>query len=355
METTQRCCRKLNSSPCGVTAVELEHVSTGRGSGSETQAGARCADHRSPGWRRYTSPPWATGRRARAGRGRCRRNARWGSRTSSAATRVRRAKMSPPRRSGEHTAVHPDGTHVVLPRIDPQGRRRRGHSGPAPLADGPGGAHPHRQGALGPQRDLGHAPQPRLRRNRGLRQDAGRPRGGRAEPHRPPRRPHRPPAGQDAGPAPGGMDRNPGPRPGGRGDLRPGAAAAPGQQAVRLAEHEGPVPAAGHRGLRVLRLRLRLLPHLRDHDRGEQDLLLPCLGSDDYRYQGGRVSGNKPVRADYADQVVWGHVTALLADPALIPAEIGKGWKGPAHRTRSPASAASSSRPSPRPASRSPR
>ena len=49
-----------------------------------------------------------------------------------------------------------------------------------------------------------------------------------------------------------------------------------------------------------------------------------CLGSDDYRYQGGRVCGNKPVRADYADQVVWDHVTALLADPALIRAEIGK-------------------------------
>ena len=49
-----------------------------------------------------------------------------------------------------------------------------------------------------------------------------------------------------------------------------------------------------------------------------------CLGSDDYRYQGGRVCGGKPVRADYADQVVWDHVTALLADPALIRAEIGK-------------------------------
>jgi site-specific DNA recombinase len=49
-----------------------------------------------------------------------------------------------------------------------------------------------------------------------------------------------------------------------------------------------------------------------------------CLGSDDYRYQGGRVCQNKPVRADYADAVVWDHVTALLADPALIRAEIGK-------------------------------
>ena len=49
-----------------------------------------------------------------------------------------------------------------------------------------------------------------------------------------------------------------------------------------------------------------------------------CLGSDDYRYEGGRVCGNKPVRADYANQVVWDHVTGLLADPSLIRAEIGK-------------------------------
>jgi site-specific DNA recombinase len=49
-----------------------------------------------------------------------------------------------------------------------------------------------------------------------------------------------------------------------------------------------------------------------------------CLGSDDYRYQGGRVCGNKPVRADYVDAVVWDHVTALLADPALIRTEISR-------------------------------
>jgi site-specific DNA recombinase len=49
-----------------------------------------------------------------------------------------------------------------------------------------------------------------------------------------------------------------------------------------------------------------------------------CLGSDDYRYQGGRVCGNKPVRADYVDAVVWDHVTALLADPGLIRAEIDR-------------------------------
>ena len=49
-----------------------------------------------------------------------------------------------------------------------------------------------------------------------------------------------------------------------------------------------------------------------------------CLGSDDYRYQGGRVCANKPVRADYLDQVVWDHITGLLADPHLIRTEIDK-------------------------------
>ena len=47
-----------------------------------------------------------------------------------------------------------------------------------------------------------------------------------------------------------------------------------------------------------------------------------CLGSDDYRYEGGRVCANKPVRADYLNQVVWDHITGLLADPGLIHAEI---------------------------------
>src|SRR5690349_13200217 len=49
-----------------------------------------------------------------------------------------------------------------------------------------------------------------------------------------------------------------------------------------------------------------------------------CLGSDDYRYETGRVCGNKPVRADYLDTVVWNHITGLLADPGLIRAEIDR-------------------------------
>jgi site-specific DNA recombinase len=49
-----------------------------------------------------------------------------------------------------------------------------------------------------------------------------------------------------------------------------------------------------------------------------------CLGADDYRYPGGRRCANLPVRADYLDQVVWEHVTRLLADPALIRGELDR-------------------------------
>jgi site-specific DNA recombinase len=49
-----------------------------------------------------------------------------------------------------------------------------------------------------------------------------------------------------------------------------------------------------------------------------------CLGSDDYRYAGGRVCSNKPVRADLLDAIVWDHITGLLADPSLVRAEIDK-------------------------------
>ena len=59
-----------------------------------------------------------------------------------------------------------------------------------------------------------------------------------------------------------------------------------------------------------------------------------CLGSDDYRYEHGRVCANKPVRADYLDTVVWDHVSALLADPALIRTEITKRLEQ--HRTADP-------------------
>jgi site-specific DNA recombinase len=47
-----------------------------------------------------------------------------------------------------------------------------------------------------------------------------------------------------------------------------------------------------------------------------------CIGSDNYRFEHGKVCGSKPVRADSLDQVVWDHITDLIADPALIRAEI---------------------------------
>ncbi|MCK9904401.1 zinc ribbon domain-containing protein [Frankia sp. Cpl3] len=47
-----------------------------------------------------------------------------------------------------------------------------------------------------------------------------------------------------------------------------------------------------------------------------------CLGSDDYRYENGRVCWNKPVRAYYLDETVWEHITKLISDPTLIRAEI---------------------------------
>jgi len=49
-----------------------------------------------------------------------------------------------------------------------------------------------------------------------------------------------------------------------------------------------------------------------------------CIGSDNYRFEHGRICDNKPVRADYLDQVVWDHITALLSDPSLIRAEIDR-------------------------------
>jgi site-specific DNA recombinase len=49
-----------------------------------------------------------------------------------------------------------------------------------------------------------------------------------------------------------------------------------------------------------------------------------CLGSDHYRYEHGRICDNRPVRSDYLDNVVWEHIGGLLADPALIRAEIDR-------------------------------
>jgi len=47
-----------------------------------------------------------------------------------------------------------------------------------------------------------------------------------------------------------------------------------------------------------------------------------CLGSDNYRYQHGRVCTNRPIRQDYLDDLVWQEIIRLLQEPALVGAEI---------------------------------
>jgi site-specific DNA recombinase len=47
-----------------------------------------------------------------------------------------------------------------------------------------------------------------------------------------------------------------------------------------------------------------------------------CFGSDDYRFEHGRICKNRPIRQDYLDELVWQHVIGLLENPVLIGEEI---------------------------------
>jgi site-specific DNA recombinase len=49
-----------------------------------------------------------------------------------------------------------------------------------------------------------------------------------------------------------------------------------------------------------------------------------CFGSDDYRWQSGRICSNKPIRQDYLDGLIWEAVVELLADPALVRQEMDR-------------------------------
>jgi len=49
-----------------------------------------------------------------------------------------------------------------------------------------------------------------------------------------------------------------------------------------------------------------------------------CFGSDDYRWENGRICSNTPVRQDYLDELVWGAVMELLADPTLVRQELDR-------------------------------
>ena len=174
-----------------------------------------------------------------------------------------------------------------------------------------GVADPDRQAPLGPVGDLGHAAQPRLRRPCGVRQDPGHPRAAGPEPGRPAAGTDHAAGGQDRGPAPRGMDRDRGPGHRERGHLRPRAAAAGRQQAVRLPQQQGPLAAAGPG--RLLGLRLRLLPHHRPAPPAE-DLLLPVPG-----LRRLPLRGRPSVREQAGPRRLPGHRSCGTTSPACSP------------------------------------
>ena len=49
-----------------------------------------------------------------------------------------------------------------------------------------------------------------------------------------------------------------------------------------------------------------------------------CTGSDNYRWENGRVCDSRPVRQDYLDELVWEQVTQLIANPVLIRQELDR-------------------------------
>ena len=47
-----------------------------------------------------------------------------------------------------------------------------------------------------------------------------------------------------------------------------------------------------------------------------------CFGSDDYRYEEGRVCKTRPIRQDDLDELVWKQIMKLLQDPTLVESEL---------------------------------
>ena len=190
----------------------------------------------------------------------------------------------------------------------------------APVARQHRRGDPHRQDPLGPLHDLGHAPQPRLRGPGLFRQDRPRRRaGGRNRVARL--------AGRAAGAAYTTVDRP-------RGDWLEIDVPALVDEATfeRVARRLADNKKFASRASKTPSLLQGLAACsgcgyacYRGHTTttaGNKIFYYRCIGSDNYRFEHGKVCGGKPVRADYLDQVVWDHITDLIADPALIRAEI---------------------------------
>ena len=49
-----------------------------------------------------------------------------------------------------------------------------------------------------------------------------------------------------------------------------------------------------------------------------------CIGSDNYRFENGRVCDRSPIRQDILDSLVWDHLISLLQNPSLVRTEIDR-------------------------------
>ena len=165
--------------------------------------------------------------------------------------------------------------------------------------------HPHRQVPLGPLGDLGHAAQPRLRRTRLLRQDHPHPGSARPQPHRPPAWPAR------ATPRSYSVTDRP------REDWLqiPVPALVTEDTWTRAQQRLADNKRYAARNTKIPSLLQGLAvcascgyAYYRGHTTttaGNKIYYYRCLGSDNYRYEHGRVCDNKPVRTDYLDGLVW--------------------------------------------------
>ncbi len=56
-----------------------------------------------------------------------------------------------------------------------------------------------------------------------------------------------------------------------------------------------------------------------------------CRGTDNFRFENGRICSNRPIRQDYLEELVWQQITRLLEEPTLIREEIDRRYKDALH------------------------
>ena len=174
----------------------------------------------------------------------------------------------------------------------------------------------HRQARVGSLDGVGDAAQPCLPRTGRVRQDADHRPAREAHPSGPrARRAPRPPRDRrDV--APEQWTQHPGPSADHRGDLRARSGAPAGEQA--LSPNATAREPALLKGILVCRDCGYACWRTSARTTKRVIYYYRCIGSDNYRFVGGRVCANRPIRADELDALVWGAVERLLSDPTLI-------------------------------------